>query len=132
MAALLDPVKDAAGKVIELNRKQFSLYGIKNFNQQTQRSQITNLMQRFNLAGEDLMDTVNNNRAVEAASIYLGISKLLSELDVMYGSILGKDIKGIGSSMAVQLKTRMREYLTDRAKGPFGQVAELEHARRTI
>ena len=75
----LDPVKDAAGKVIGAQPQADSLFmRIKNFNQQTQRSQVTGLVQRFNLAGEDLMDTVNNNRAVEAASIYLGLSKLLN------------------------------------------------------
>ena len=131
--APLDPVKDAAGKVIGYKPQADSLImRIKNFNTQLQKSPVTGVKQRFNLAGDIINDTVNNNRAVEAASIYLGLSKLLSELDVMYGTILGKDIKGIGPSMAIQLKTQMREHLTDSVKGPFGRVAELEHARRTI
>ena len=126
-------IKDVTGKITgQEPAKDSLLMRIEKFTQQREVGQISKLPKVIGVGGDPISDTVNNNRAVEAASIYLGLSKLLSELDVLYGTVLGKEIKGIGPSMAVQLKTQMREHLTNSAKGPFGAVAELEHARRTI
>jgi len=129
----LAPIFDQTGAVVGYKPARDSLkMRIERFTQQTQIGGVSGLKSSIGVAGDLVNDTVNNNRAVEAASIYLGLSKLLSELDMLYGKTLGKEITGLGESMAVQLKTQMRKFLTDSSEGPFGAVAELEHARRSI